>query len=327
LNPDATGAGKPPELIDRNDPKPGDARDQTCPLCAHGRAEVLPFRYAFGARFLYGVRCSGCSFTYLDPMPSDDEIRALYEEDYFTTCSETCGAHGPRAYMEMAAESGEDRRHSAKRLERLLLQHRGSRGDLLEVGCGPGYFLAELKALGWRVLGLEVSEFAAKVGREKLGIEIRIGHLERRTFEPDSFDVVFMGDVLEHLPRPRESLEAIRSWLRPGGIVAIAVPATMNLLAARLGLFTYAKARRFKTMRIPPYHLCEYTPRTLKHMIEQSGFRIRLLRQSAVPLGRMGLRGSTLENAGKVVLQVCAHLTSRLVNRGGDRLLAIAERR
>ena len=85
-------------------------------------------------------------------------------------------------------------------------------------------------------------------------------------------------------------------------------------------------AARSKTLRIPPYHLFEYTPRTLRRMIASAGFEMRELQQSAVPIQKMGLRGTVIENAGKVSLQLIAHLSSRLLNRGGDRLQAVAVR-
>jgi 2-polyprenyl-3-methyl-5-hydroxy-6-metoxy-1,4-benzoquinol methylase len=228
--------------------------------------------------------------------------------------------------MEMAEESAAERKDAARRLDRRLLRGRTERGRLLEIGCGPGFLLAAMRALGWAVQGLELSRFAAEYARETFGLEVVEGAVEAGVFPRDSFDAVVMGDVLEHLPAPLASLRAVHTWLRPGGAAAIAVPSTLNLVSARLGMSLYRATGRCKTLRIPPYHLFEYTPATLRAMLTRAGFEVVSLEQSAVPIRKMGLRGSAPENAGKAALQLLAHATSSLFNRGGDRLLAIALR-
>ena len=261
---------------------------------------------------------------FIFPQPSDAEIESLYAEEYFTACSETVGAHGTEAYLEQAKSGGAQRRVRAAWLDRKLRNHLPAGGQLLEVGCGPGFFLAAMKEVGWQVKGLEISSFAAQYGREHLGLEILVAPIADGSFPAATFQAILMTDVLEHLPDPVASLRAVRSWLAPGGILAVAVPSTMNLLSAQIGLTAYRALGRFKTLRIPPYHLFEYTPRTLRTTLATAGFRLLELDQSAVPIDKMGLRGTAVENSGKVALQLLAHLTARVFNRGGDRLFALA---
>lgn len=305
---------------------PGDSIEGTCQICSRTRLRVLPFGYIFKDRFLYGTQCKSCRLVFLHPMPSDDEISSLYTEEYFTECSESAGAHGPRAYMDLLEDSDEERSRSASRLDREILRHVGNRGRFLEIGCGPGLFLSEVRQLGWDVSGLEISEFATQHALDKLNLNVKLGSIERDRFPESTFDAVFMGDVLEHLPRPVESLEIVKSWLRPGGVLVVAIPSTLNLISGKIGMFAYGRMKRFKRLRIPPYHLYEYTPRTVSAVLEASGFAVLRLRQSAVPLRKMGLRGSAVENIGKAVLQLSAHATSRCLNMWGDRLLVLASR-
>jgi SAM-dependent methyltransferase len=312
--------------MDDRKPRPGENLAADCPLCGHGSAQVLPFCYEVRDRFLQGVGCPACGLARLFPMPSDEEIASLYTEEYFTQCTPTVGAHGKRAYMELAAGGETDRRREAVRLDRLLGGQTGRRGQFCEVGCGPGFLLAEMRSLGWEVRGLEISEFAARHAREALDLEVAVGPLAPGGLPRERFDVVYLGDVLEHLPRPREALTAVWCSLFPGGAVVVAVPSTLNLLSARLGMAAYRIRGRSKTLHLPPYHLFEYTPRSLRAMLERSGFRVDTLRQSAVPLGMMGLRGSTAENSAKAIFQLLAHATAFICNRGGDRLLAVGVR-
>ncbi len=308
------------------EPQTGQIITGSCPLCESTRVRVYPFRYAFHDRFIRGVGCASCALVFLHPMPSDDEIAGMYSEEYFTECTDTCGAHGPRAYVELIEESAGGRRKGALRLDRALVGHHGFRGTFCEVGCGPGHFLDEMRRLGWVVQGLEISEFAARQAREKLGLNVTTGAIGDKMLPAGEFDAVFLGDVLEHLPRPRKALAEVHESLRPGGLIAVAIPSTLNLVSGRLGMWLFRQTGRVKTLRIPPYHLVEYTPRTLKRMLERCGFELLWLRQSAVPIRRMGLRGSAFENTGKVTLQFLAHTTSLVFNRGGDRLLAVGRK-
>lgn len=241
----------------------------------------------------------------------------MYSEAYFTECTESSGAHGPAPYMEMVEDTAPQRARAARRMDGLLGRLQGRKGRFFEIGCGPGYFLAEMRDLGWAVGGLEISEFAVREARETQGVDVRRGALIPGSLVPASEDVIFLGDVLEHLPRPLEALREVHAGLVADGLVVIAVPSTLNLLSGRLGLLLYGRLGRVKTLRIPPYHLFEYTPRTLPRMLEAAGFDLLYLRQSTVPLKRMGLRGSALENLAKASLQVLALATSRLFNRGG----------
>lgn len=224
---------------DGPEPRPSDTLQAVCHVCGHAKGRVLPFRYTFKGRFLYGIRCSTCSLVFIDPQPSADEIAGLYSEDYFTKCGETCGAHGRAAYMELARESEADRLHSAQRLDVLLRRQIGMRGRLLEIGCGPGFFLSAMRQLGWEVKGLEISAYAVGHAVETLGLDVIHGAIKPGVLPPGAFDAVFMGDVLEHLPNPRGALETIRMWLQTGGAVVIAVPSTMNLLSTKLGMPLY----------------------------------------------------------------------------------------
>lgn len=320
------GASPQPQPEPESRAGAGRTRSAICPLCGPTVVRLLPFRYRFLGRDLHGVSCATCSLVFVHPVPTDAEIAHMYQEEYFTQCTDSCGAHGTMPYLELAEAGAEERKAAARRMDRRVVRRLGGRGALCEVGCGPGYFLAEMRDLGWRVKGLEISEYAAARARESLGLEVVVAPVTAEAFAAGELDAVFMGDVLEHLPRPLEALGAVRTWLREGAILAVAVPSTLNLLSARIGMALYKGSGRTKTLRLPPYHLVEYTPPTLRRVLVAAGFEVLELRQGTVPLRRMGLRGNAVENAGKVSLQILAHLTSRVLNRGGDRLLALARR-
>lgn len=306
---------------------PGQLFEEPCRVCDGIGLRCLPFAYDHAGARHHGAECVSCGAVFLHPMPSDETIAGFYSEEYYTDCGESGGAHGNLPYTELLEEAAVARRRTARRLDADLVKRLGRRGSFVEIGCGMGHFLAEMRGLGWRVLGLEISDFAADRARREHGLEVATGAIGPGALPQGAYDACFMGDVLEHLPRPVEALRVIRGSLSPEGMLAVAVPSTLNLLSARVGMAIYRLRRKARVIRIPPYHLFEYRPDSLTRVIGESGFDVLEIRQSAVPIGRMGLRGTAVENAGKVALQVLAHATSSVCNRGGDRLLALARKR
>ena len=136
----------------------------------------------------------------------------------------------PAAYLEMAEI--EDR-HWWFRARRQIVAsvisdlRLPSTVKILEVGCGTGGNLRMLSRFG-DVSALEMDDAARAIAQSKAGslIEIRAGHCpENIPYEPASFDVICMLDVLEHVERDAETLVAIGKLLKPGGTVVLTVPA------------------------------------------------------------------------------------------------------
>ena len=110
------------------------------------------------------------------------------------------------------------------------------------------------------------------------------------------FDVVVCADVLEHLPRPEELLERIRTWLVPGGTLLVSLPNVANVTVRAgllLGRFPYAEKGILDRT-----HLRFYTRRSARDLLEGAGFRVRTIDATAMPyelaisaLGRPPLAG------------------------------------
>lgn len=91
-------------------------------------------------------------------------------------------------------------------------------GRLLDVGCGEGLIMSQLRAIGFTVVGCEIDPIAVKLGLER-GNDIRPGEIDQ--FDGDSFDAVLLCDVLEHVKDPITVMATAR---RLAPIVVIAVP-------------------------------------------------------------------------------------------------------
>ncbi len=105
--------------------------------------------------------------------------------------------------------------------------------ELLDVGCYAGVFLSEAKKSGYLCTGLEPSNWAARHARQACDCPVVRGSAEEAQFRPGSFDFVTLWDVAEHLQDPKSAFASIRSWLRPGGGIAVSTH-DISSLAARL---------------------------------------------------------------------------------------------
>jgi len=180
----------------------------------------------------------------------------------------------------------------ARRLDELLTSVGMERGRLLDVGCATGSLIYHLWTLGWQVAGTDINADAVRIGARH-GLDVRVGGLDDAPYEAESFDVVHLGDVLEHLPRPREALRAATRLLRQGGLLVVRCPnGECGFARATLGL-----SRRLSLgwpQSQAPYHLYEFSPAALRQLAASTGFEVvRLDRWGRVPFWYMvGATGS-----------------------------------
>jgi len=86
--------------------------------------------------------------------------------------------------------------------------------DVLDVGCGSGTLLGLLKHRGFRVTGLDFSAEAAAIAKAENGVDVAVGSLEEAHFPAESFDVVTLFHVMEHVTNPRQVLAEVSRVLK-----------------------------------------------------------------------------------------------------------------
>ena len=142
---------------------------------------------------------------------------------------------------------------------------------VLDVGCGEGYFAAELARAGLSVVGVDVAEEPLRRARARHpGLDLRIVPVDRDWPLADaSFDIVWAGDVIEHVADTAGWLSEVRRVLRSGGTLLLSTPDHGRLAMAGLALSGRAFDARFDPRSD---HLRFYTRRTLARLLEDFGF-------------------------------------------------------
>jgi len=194
------------------------------------------------------LKCGQCGLVWLNPQPVPEDIGKLYEHYYTHGQAPSADTPPPVAVswhykvrMSVLAVHYGYRAALPSRLwepvgkvgqlfpllreaagAMVMYLPRGSGGRLLDIGCGGGGFLAHMRDHGWQVQGVEPDPDAARVARERLGLNVATGTLEGAALPAASVDAVTMHHVIEHVPDPIALLGECSRVLKPGGrLVAI----------------------------------------------------------------------------------------------------------
>lgn len=101
------------------------------------------------------------------------------------------------------------------------------KGNLLDVGCGLGFFVKAVltKKPGWSAVGYEISKQAVKFANEQNGMKtVYAGLVQDSKLPKESFDIITLWDVIEHIPKPHSLLTYLHGLLKPGGILFLQTP-------------------------------------------------------------------------------------------------------
>ena len=147
------------------------------------------------------------------PQPTLDRLGMYYEfDDYFSHTD------GKRTLFEKMYHF--IKRRAIKNKLRLIEQHQPVKGKILDIGAGTGDFLLEAKNKNWETVGVEPNEKAKSIAINK-GV-LFADTIEK--LESNSFDVITLWHVLEHVPDVAHQVAELKRLLKPSGTLIIAVP-------------------------------------------------------------------------------------------------------
>ena len=171
-----------------------------------------------------------------------------------------------KVYEQMAKLDGSHWWFTARRrildglIERVVRPPKDAR--ILELGAGTGHNLAMLSRFG-AVEASELDPHAREIASKRLGREVKEAALpDLSMFPADSYDLIALLDVLEHVPDDKGSLAAIKTRLKPGAAVLLTVPANPWMWSAH---------------DVAHHHHRRYRKREIERLALDAGYEIDLL--------------------------------------------------
>ena len=228
-----------------------------------------------------------------------------HDEGHYLRCS-GCGLVFNADAQRLMGESGEhydDAEYFAKYRSRFprklrkarqqihLLQGYAPTGRLLDIGCGIGETLIAAREAGFEAVGLDVGEYPVQHCRE-LGFEVHRASITDTGLPSDSFDVVTMWDVIEHIPRTADGLTEVARILKPGGIAVMVTPSA-QYLKAHLARRVH---RHFRGLWAKT-HFVYHSPGSLGRVCRESGLtplRTPVMRRGAMMQGGLSAAGELI---------------------------------
>ncbi len=193
------------------------------------------------------VKCNHCDLVYSNPQESFSTLLSGYkdvvDEEYLKT--ETFRKVLLTQHLNM-------------------IERYKKSGKLLDIGCFVGYFIQLAKIKKWNAVGIEPSKWARSIAKDR-GLTIIGTNIETTLLKKNTYDVITLWDVIEHLPNPRNIIKKIHGLLKSDGIVAIGTPNIESV---------FAKILKSKNPYLIRMHLLFFSPYTLKKLLQEEGFEV-----------------------------------------------------
>lgn len=231
-----------------------EAKQRGCDLCGAIRARELytaKDRLRNSEQVFRIAECLGCGVLRTLPEMTERELSLYYPRDYW-------GGDEPEFDWIRSSQREKTDFISACELKG---------GDILDVGCGSGFFLRALDQNRWRCFGVETGEAAAAAASRALGEgHVFTGTLIESACADAAFDVVTFWSALEHTNEPRENLVEARRIIKEGGSLIVQVPNAASYQARMFGGDWFALD--------VPRHRYHFTLQTLNALLIETGFKL-----------------------------------------------------
>ena len=202
------------------------------------------------------VRCRECSFVFVPP--------------YFRRTIEY-GSYKDESVLKQIRLGNDWLKIQRHRLRFKAFRKYRPTGKLFDLGVGWGHFLLTAKLLGYETEGIEISEMPYTYATEDLKLNVRHIDFFDMDVADESYDIITMWDVLEHIDDCDRVIEKCNRMLKPGGLLVIQVPQIDSYFARKY-------KENWKMISLD--HVNYFSRKTISNILGQYGFKVNKIKSS-----------------------------------------------
>ncbi len=239
------------KIIDNN------LNTQPCSICGSRDSHLYCQKEGFKI-----IKCHGCGCGFLDRTDINFDQESFYQSYYNKNDLNKKIGYNNYFLLERSLKLTFQKRIRA------ILKHLNSNNEkktLLDIGCGPGFFLEEASKY-FETYGVEISKSASDFATNCRKLKVINSGFRSGLFEPDKFDVVTMWDTLEHMDNPQRVLTEVAEVTKKSGLL-IFTTGDFNSFSA------WFFGKNWHLLNLPE-HLFFFNQKCLKHLFDKTGFEI-----------------------------------------------------
>jgi SAM-dependent methyltransferase len=232
---------------------------KNCPICGSEKQNhfISGKDYFLTGESFEIVQCAKCGFRFTNPRPEADDLGKYYQSSEYISHSDTRKGIFAAIYQQV-------RKYTLGRKYAMISKFQ-PKGEILDIGCATGQFLYYMSQKGWKSTGIEPDEKTRNHAISEFGLEV-FPEEQLNLFPKESFDVITMWHVLEHVSDLNGRMAQLNKSLKPSGTLIIALPNCEAWDAKKYGTFWAGYDL--------PRHLYHFTKPDVKLLLENFGFTI-----------------------------------------------------
>ncbi|MEJ1335487.1 MAG: class I SAM-dependent methyltransferase [Candidatus Sedimenticola sp. (ex Thyasira tokunagai)] len=218
----------------------------SCPLCTEENKTALGIKNGWT-----WVRCTDCGLSYIDPLPTSEELR-----DYYSLYG---------VNKKNIKNANRKVRRFKRKFWPLLFLTKGR--SFLDVGCNTGFAVEAARSLGCEATGIDLSDEAIDIAKKSFK-HCRFFNVTIEEFAKTEkqYDIISCAEVIEHVTDAHSFLDKIHSLLKAGGILYLTTPDA--------GHFRVPKSFLEWNDVSPPQHTMLYTKKNIKKLMSEHGLDV-----------------------------------------------------